>query len=286
MEDTFQSPGEQLKQARESKNLSERDAANKLHLSASYLRALEADDFDHLPEATFIKGYIRNYARLLDLPAEELVAAFESMRPPEQIPADSLQSIRPTREMKQRVASAVILLIIVIVALLAWWLMTPNAKQGTAADQVTGEVTRTENTQALASGDITDVVKSDTKVSGETTSDESPADTAAPAATAAADKPSQQSAAAVAEKKTPAAATNAKLTLTFSHNCWVEVADASGKSLYSGTQHAGGELTLQGKAPFQLMLGNAGGVTSVSVNGETVALPESDPGDVLKIQVP
>ena len=63
-------PGERLRRAREEKGLSQEEACKHLRLSTSYMRALEQDDYDRLPEAPFIKGYLRNYARFLGLPAE------------------------------------------------------------------------------------------------------------------------------------------------------------------------------------------------------------------------
>ena len=70
-------PGERLRRAREEKGLSQEEACKHLRLSTSYMRALEQDDYERLPEAPFIKGYLRNYARFLGLPAEELARQFQ-----------------------------------------------------------------------------------------------------------------------------------------------------------------------------------------------------------------
>ena len=70
-------PGERLRRAREEKGLSQEEACKHLRLSSSYMRALEQDDYERLPEAPFIKGYLRNYARFLGLPAEELARQFQ-----------------------------------------------------------------------------------------------------------------------------------------------------------------------------------------------------------------
>ncbi|UWN51246.1 Cytoskeleton protein RodZ [Alcanivorax sp. ALC70] len=70
-------PGERLRRAREEQGLSQDEVSKHLRLSLSYLRALEEDDYDRLPEPPFIKGYLRNYARFLGLPAEELARRFQ-----------------------------------------------------------------------------------------------------------------------------------------------------------------------------------------------------------------
>ena len=74
--------------------------------------------------------------------------------------------------------------------------------------------------------------------------------------------------------------------MTFSADCWVEVADAAGKSLFKGVRRANTSLTLTGQTPFQVMLGNAAGVTGLSVDGKPVELPKAAAGEVINLRVP
>jgi cytoskeleton protein RodZ len=61
------------------------------------------------------------------------------------------------------------------------------------------------------------------------------------------------------------------LHFRFTDECWLEVVDSLGDVLHTNLQQAGSELTLQGKAPFQVKMGNAPAV-SVSLNGEPLSL--------------
>lgn len=70
-------PGERLREARNKRKLDLEAAAEQLNLSVSVISALEEDDYQALPSSTFIKGYIRSYARMLRLPSDELVRAYE-----------------------------------------------------------------------------------------------------------------------------------------------------------------------------------------------------------------
>ena len=72
-------PGERCRKAREAQGMTQAQAAQRLHLSLTYLQSLDADDYERLPEATFVKGYLRNYARLLGLPADEIANTFQQM---------------------------------------------------------------------------------------------------------------------------------------------------------------------------------------------------------------
>jgi cytoskeleton protein RodZ len=79
--ESIDGPGRRLQQARLARNLELSRAAAQLHLSVPMLTALEGDDYSELPEAVFVRGYIANYARLLGLPVEPLVAAYNARLP-------------------------------------------------------------------------------------------------------------------------------------------------------------------------------------------------------------
>jgi len=70
-------PGEQLRRARERAGHSLEDISARLHLDKRTLESLESDDFENLPAPTFVRGYLRSYARLLQLAPEPVVHAFD-----------------------------------------------------------------------------------------------------------------------------------------------------------------------------------------------------------------
>ena len=82
-------PGRRLSDTRQAANLSLGEVASRLHLDLDTIRALEADDYDRLPAPTFVRGYLRGYARLLDLPPGPILEAFDQrgLTPPELVPA-------------------------------------------------------------------------------------------------------------------------------------------------------------------------------------------------------
>ncbi len=75
--------GARLAQARAERGLSVVDAAGKLRIAPRQIEALEADDYARLPGHTIARGFVRNYARLLQLDAESVLAAFEQHVPKE-----------------------------------------------------------------------------------------------------------------------------------------------------------------------------------------------------------
>lgn len=68
--------GALVQRVRESRGLSLRDVGDATKISARYLEAIESDDFGHLPSSTFVKGYLREIARLLDLDESALISGY------------------------------------------------------------------------------------------------------------------------------------------------------------------------------------------------------------------
>lgn len=77
--ETVQQPalnvGMALREARESQGLSVYDVAERIKFAPKQVEALEANDFAHLPEAPFLRGFVRSYARMLHLDEAALIAA-------------------------------------------------------------------------------------------------------------------------------------------------------------------------------------------------------------------
>ena len=66
--------GDSLKQARKSKQMEVEDVAQQLYINPSIITHLEEENYDQIGAEVFIKGHLRNYAQLLDLPVEKVLA--------------------------------------------------------------------------------------------------------------------------------------------------------------------------------------------------------------------
>ncbi len=65
--------GEYLKEKRTEKNFSLEKLSQKTKISINILKSLEANDFDHLPSAAYIKGFVTSYVKVLGLPMDEAI---------------------------------------------------------------------------------------------------------------------------------------------------------------------------------------------------------------------
>jgi len=73
--------GSELVKARKALSLTAADVADKLLISEDIIKAIENSQVENLPALTFTRGYIRSYARLVDVPAEEIISAYLSVVP-------------------------------------------------------------------------------------------------------------------------------------------------------------------------------------------------------------
>ena len=71
------SAGSMLREAREAAKLSIDEVASELHLVSDVVRALENGDRSKLPSRVFTLGYIKNYAKLVNIPYEQVKTAFD-----------------------------------------------------------------------------------------------------------------------------------------------------------------------------------------------------------------
>ncbi|MCH2553418.1 MAG: DUF4115 domain-containing protein [Alcanivorax sp.] len=305
-------PGERLRRAREEKGLSQEEACKHLRLSTSYMRALEQDDYDRLPEAPFIKGYLRNYARFLGLPAEELARQFQQRvdemrqdeREREQAALDDAPSNREWR------LPALAVLAVVLLVAVGWWLWPrdelsapdpavddggrggeeafdspapPEAPEPAMPEtnQPSDPVRDSLQPPSERGGDGQQGAEPPSNQSNDGSSGGEPASRPELAEQTPQNQASQTELAAA-----PGEDGIDSLTLEFSRVCWIKVVDASGATLTQGQQSAGGSVNLDGEAPFRVTLGDAAAVSAVRVNGSAVSLPSQRSGDVVRVTLP
>lgn len=70
--------GEYLRQKRIEKNYTLEKLSQKTKISVNILKALEANDYDHLPSAAYIKGFVSSYVKVLGMPLEDAIIKMES----------------------------------------------------------------------------------------------------------------------------------------------------------------------------------------------------------------
>ena len=95
--------GSYLRAAREVRGLDLRDAAQQTRISISYLKAIEDEDFSKLPGEVFVRGFLKNYARFLGLPDDEVMKRYGELSKPQSAPASAPVPDAPRVEQQRHV---------------------------------------------------------------------------------------------------------------------------------------------------------------------------------------
>lgn len=123
-EDRKELPGALLASIRAQKGYSTAYVAGKLHLRVRLIELLEADDYGNMPEPVFIKGYLRAYAKLLDVSEVPLLETFNKVydAPEKKIERALWQSKRETHTVEYAIRWLTALFALgVIIAVAFWW---------------------------------------------------------------------------------------------------------------------------------------------------------------------
>ncbi|WP_428608262.1 RodZ domain-containing protein [Sedimenticola sp.] len=124
LETVVEGPGKQLRDIRLAKEMDIHRVANLLHLNTGLLEALEADDYSKLPGTVFVQGYLRNYARLLDIPVDPILEAFQQYRPKNDEGTD-LKAAQIRREVRSSHTVIRLITWLIVIGLIAlvvtWW---------------------------------------------------------------------------------------------------------------------------------------------------------------------
>ncbi len=86
--------GQVLKETRESKLIKLEEVEKNIKIRKEMLEALEEDNYEKLPPATFVQGFIKNYGKFLGLDSEKLLALFRRDYEAKKHPALVMESFK------------------------------------------------------------------------------------------------------------------------------------------------------------------------------------------------
>lgn len=225
--------GKTLRTAREQQGWSLADVAQQIKLSAHHLAALENEDFASLPDITFVRGFVRSYGKLLKLDVAALLSALPSPSYGLNVVAAAAPLPMNARRKQNFIWLGGTIFVVLLAITFAVW-----------------SVNTPKNI---------------------------PASLPIPVLSAAISSVSAPVASNVIASNVASAAVivpvAAPLRLVFDEDAWVEVKDQSGKTLSSQLNRGGSELSLNGQAPFDLVIGNSTAV-HLFYQGEEVDLAE------------
>lgn len=289
-------PGNILKEAREAAGLTQNDVSSRLNLHLAVVKSIENEAFDKSIPATYIRGYLKSYAKLVHLSEEDILSSYESLGVAE-VQAAEMQSFSKITEKQAHntwlMSISYLILAILIGATVMLWLQndsevlpsvpvklssspekskneaTDNSPLNTETDNVTTNVISEEDTldnnaemkaaevKNVAGSEKPELANNNIEINGEANE-------------------------AVTEPANPLVA---NAVFTFSGDCWVNIVGADGEKIAWGVKKSGYTMPVSGIAPFSVTLGQPELVTII-FNDEIIDMKQFNSGNIAKFSLP
>jgi cytoskeleton protein RodZ len=236
-------PGAMLRMAREARGATVAEVAAALKMSPRQIEAIEGEDFSRLSGATFVRGFIRNYAKLLKIDAAPVLAALpeQAALPQAELNAPVDVGVKmPTaggRQGSGLLAATVLALALLGIALVLYF---DVIDVGGILKRQGGQAVTAEPSQPQVVQPLPQPVAA--------------AQPSAPVEGTAEARPVDQT-----ERPAPRPGMH-QLIFSFDGSSWVEVKDAAGRTIFSQMNAKGTTQVVEGQPPFQLVVGNASNV--------------------------
>lgn len=237
--------GTYLRQTREQQGLSLQQVSDKLFLNMQFLRAIENDDYSSLPSAVFVRGYLRNYAKLLGIPPESVIETYDVIGQG-RVPALSPQLSRKTQvsTSDSRFKALTAIIIIALMVLVTLWNIYPESSN--PRDGITPS---SEELPFAEGGDASLVYIPPAE------EEEKEAEDSISAAKGAVQDAGQ-------------------LVVHFKKQAQLKITDSENNKLYEGTGKVGEELPVMGKPPFSIKANNTD--VTIEYQGKFINLADHD----------
>lgn len=308
-------PGSLLREAREQAGLSQQDVANKLNFRLTLVQDIENEIFDNTLPATFNRGYLRNYAKLVQVSQSDVLASYELLSDAKRQCAE-LQSFSKGTE-KQAEHNLVmwvtyLILAVLIGATVVWWMQTSSL----LSESATVESASTNVEQVSTPSPVIPAPETEKNVAipetmdntnqalpqlnsptiEQTSADDENNNTelveqASDLTTVASDLLSTQpqiddmvTTPTDSELNTETASL-AQVVFTFAGDCWVNIYDATGERIAWGVKKSGYIMRISGQPPFKVTLGKPELVT-INYNDSLVDTSGFLAGNIAKFSLP
>ncbi len=288
-------PGEFLGDTRRKLGLEPDNVAQILHLSRHQIEAIEANDYENLPEPTYVRGYLRSYCQLLNISSDSVIDSYNEVVGGWKATTYSGLTVERQIGSSDNVVRFATLGVIGLVfgLAIAWWLgeedapavvpaptevaATPSNGIDNKADVAVEELPKLEQTPPASAVpmETTPVETPDPVKPVESVVEVKPEQALKPAPEKDEDTPpppSKEAATTIPESNPPESnptvisGARTKLVMRTEGASWADIRDANDNKLLYETVAAGRVITIEGEAPLQVFLGNAS-VVSLEING-------------------
>ena len=257
--------GKRLAKARHEKEIPLEDIAEELLVSADVLSNLEKNIFDKVGPPVFVRGYLSQYAKIVDVPQDEILQEYSLIHHSQETPQITDEKERIFSDSQYIEPKKVIFILLLLLFFwVVWWIMQPSDKiessntidlldSSNVKEDINDDFPNQNLPEDPAVEDISQSVVEDSSQESEysnllfnveidmTEEEESPLEL--------------------------------NLSMNFIRECWTEVYDDLGNCLYYDLVSAGEIITLSGIAPLEILFG-ANESVEIFINGRNYSVPD------------
>lgn len=297
--DSVTSPGQFLSAQRAQRGLSQKQVADKLHITVHYVNAIESDAFEKLPGTIFAKGYMKRYAEILEINDQDVLDRFEEFQQAQQ--EHEKEVTRITRRKHQarnlNLALVSVALFAGIFAGLWYWNSSNQSPEPVVSESIAAADTTSisspvqEEIEAAIPEElapppaIETAPQSDDSLVFDTAVDTFNGNNNAEVEIDSSDTDLQPVAAIADQQAASESESNERvitisnegddvLRVSFSDESFIQVTDGNDNRIYRGVLQSGDVLEITDSAPFDILLENAP-PTRLSLNGTEIDVSDS-----------
>ena len=257
--------GQELSKRRRKRDLSINDVAREIKIESSVIKKIESDEFHSIGAPVFVKGYLRQYSSLVGADDGLIIKKYNELNPEQ----DTLPIVNdPASQISKFIVTPKSLLLglfgLILLLILTFFVITIIDKEEDSV-LLTNEipVTETEETEIQLEDDQVFFEEDSVLLTNEIPVTET-------------------------EDLTELNSLEPLLNITIFYNglCWTEIFDSNGERLFFGLGDPQKNVSVNGSAPFDVMLGAADNLQSIQIDGEeyTITNPVRR-GEVMRFQV-
>ncbi len=290
-------PGKALQEGREKLSLTQKDVAKRLNFRQVLIENIENNNLDPNLSATFNRGYLRSYARLVGVNVDEVLAAFDAHGETKNHRSEMLSfsnlMVKETEKSRLMWVSYIIL-IILLGSTVLWWLQNEeNILEPTNINKLPKKVIIKKKDSVKE--DVSNLVTESKEANDTTSADAIPVQINKPEI----NEPVSMSASSLELVPSTELSTEALLKVseqaeeaivghaifTFSGDCWVNIYDATGERIAWGVKKTGYVMTIKGQEPLSITLGKPE-LATILYNDQKVDLSSFNVGNIAKFTLP
>lgn len=293
-------PGEMLADARKLLGLSQQQVADKLNFRVALVNDIELDKFDTLLPATYNRGYLKNYAKLVNVSIADVLASYELFHEAEKQNSEMLSFSKGTKKEAENnllMWISYLILAALVGMTILWWLQ--GEKRGTVSQKVQTEqspiVKMGTSSENIDKNQLSDgaILLDNKNINDVNTEDETLASesdlTIDDALTLNLDEDINES----TELDNSLADINPKVSdgpivnaiFQFSGDCWVNIYGASGDRIAWGIKKSGYVMNIKGQAPLSVTLGKPE-LVFINFEGQSIDMSKFRKGHIAKFNLP